>query len=105
MERCGDCGRGSTKQVQLFNIDVFYMCYCRIQNASECGRKGGTRQNKKLIHNDNDDIRVVGGTEARENEIPWHVAMLRKNDGWHGCGAALLSCDPLIVVTAAHCVE
>ena len=33
------------------------------------------------------------------------MAMLRHYEGWHGCSAALLSCDPPIVVTAAHCVE
>ena len=32
------------------------------------------------------------------------MALLRKDGGWAGCGAVLLSCDPLIVVTAAHCV-
>ena len=45
------------------------------------------------------------GSEAREGEIPWHVSMLRSYEGWHGCSAALLSCDPAIILTAAHCVE
>ena len=43
--------------------------------------------------------------EACENEIPWYVAMLRKNNGWHGCGPAPLSCDQIIVVIAAHCID
>ena len=77
----------------------------RIQNASECGRKGGIRRRKKLNGDGGEDVKVVGGSIARENELPWHVAILRKNNGWNGCGAALLSCDPVIVVTAAHCVE
>ena len=25
------------------------------------------------------------------------------NAQWYGCGATLLSCDPLIIVSAAHC--
>ena len=48
---------------------------------------------------------TCAGGEARPGELPWHVAMLRHYEGWHGCSAALLSCDPPIVVTAAHCVE
>ena len=48
---------------------------------------------------------TCAGGEARPGELPWHVSMLRHYEGWHGCSAALLSCDPPIVVTAAHCVE
>ena len=66
-----------------------------LRNATNCGRKGGTRA---VGH-------VVGGGLAREGEMPWHVSMLRSYEGWHGCSAALLSCDPVIVITAAHCVE
>ena len=74
---------------------------------TDCGRKGGVRvrRTKKARNSDLDDTRVVGGTLARENEFPWHVAILRQYNGWHGCSATLLSCDPVIVVTAAHCVE
>ena len=32
------------------------------------------------------------------------VAVLKADNSWDGCGALLLSCDPLIVITAAHCV-
>ena len=85
---------------------ISHTAQSRLQNASECGRKGGIRRRKQLGEGLTDDgIRVVGGGITRENELPWHVALLRKNNGWHGCGAALLSCDPVIVVTAAHCVE
>ena len=69
----------------------------RMVNATNCGRKGGTRS-PVTTH-------VVGGAVARENEIPWHVSMLRSGEGWHGCSATLLSCDPAIILTAAHCVE
>ena len=80
-----------------------------------CGRRGRSdakrakRKEEKtkgrIVKNGKGPFRVIGGNVTQENEIPWQVAMLRKTDGWHGCGAALLSCDPLIVVTAAHCVE
>ena len=69
----------------------------RLSNASRCGRKGGSKSGVS--------VHVVGGEVARLNELPWHVSMLRSHDGWAGCSAALLSCDPAIVVTAAHCVE
>ena len=53
---------------------------------------------------------MAGGAEVR-----WHyttlppvlcgqVGILRADLGWDGCGAVLLSCSPVIIVTAAHCV-
>ena len=69
----------------------------RLRNATRCGRKGGSKSGV-VGH-------VVGGAVARNNELPWHVSMLRSHEGWAGCSAALLSCDPVVVVTAAHCVE
>ena len=35
------------------------------------------------------------------------VSMMKKSTGggFLGCGAILLSCDPLVVITAAHCVH
>ena len=68
-----------------------------LKNASRCGRKGGSKSSVS--------VHVVGGDVARTNELPWHVSMLRSHDGWAGCSATLLSCDPVVVVTAAHCVE
>ena len=29
--------------------------------------------------------------------------MLKINLQWYGCGATLVSCDPVIIVSAAHC--
>ena len=65
----------------------------RLKNATECGRKGPGKDN-----------RIVGGVPVRENEIPWQVAILAQNGSWSGNNAILLSCDPVIVITAAHCV-
>ena len=64
--------------------------------------------------------RVIGGDITDENEIPWQVfvpmihniltmktnkvALLKSDNSWDGCGGVLLSCDPVIVITAAHCV-
>ena len=33
--------------------------------------------------------------------------MMKKSTGggFSGCGAVLLSCEPLVVITAAHCVH
>ena len=69
----------------------------RLSNATNCGRKGG------LVTGATGH--VVGGSVSRENELPWHVSMLRSHEGWAGCSATLISCNPVVVVTAAHCVE
>ena len=29
----------------------------------------------------------------------------RSDNRWRGCGAALLNCNPVVIVTAAHCVQ
>ena len=51
-----------------------------------------------------DDEKIIGGVPVLENEIPWQVALLNQDGSWRGCSAILLSCDPVIVITAAHCV-
>jgi len=61
----------------------------RMQNATQCGRKSLNR--------------ILGGVVTKENEFPWHCALLKKDKSFFGCGAVLLSCDPLIIITAAHC--
>lgn len=70
-----------------------------LMNATDCGRKGGSAP---YLHQ-TDSQKIVGGVEALENEFPWQVAIMTVNETWRGCGAVLLSCDPLIVVSAAHC--
>ena len=60
-----------------------------LTNATRCGLKGADR--------------IVGGEAAAENEFPWMCAVLNSDNSFFTCGATLLSCDPLIVVTAAHC--
>lgn len=71
-------------------------------NATDCGRKGGIAP---YLHQDDDSSRIVGGVLATENEFPWQVALMTRNDAWSGCGAILLSCDPVIVLSAAHCIS
>ena len=46
----------------------------------------------------------MGGSEAGQHEFPWHCALLNSEGKFYGCSATLLSCDPVIAVTAAHCV-
>ena len=48
---------------------------------------------------------IIGGTEAVRYEYPWMVEILRSDNSFWTCGATLLSCDPLIVVSAAHCFQ
>jgi len=49
--------------------------------------------------------RIIGGEAAEGREVPWMCAILRSDNRWRGCGAALLSCNPPVIVTAAHCLE
>ena len=68
-------------------------------------------------------VRIVGGQDASENQLPWQCTLyrfistlylyiytistyLRRSSGnWYGCGATIISCDPLIVISAAHCFQ
>ena len=100
-----DAASAKRKYQERLEEDYYYEDYdysvretqARLSNASRCGRKGGSKSSVS--------VHVVGGDVARTNELPWHVSMLRSHDGWAGCSAALLSCDPPVVLTAAHCVE
>merc|ERR1712037_382515 len=38
--------------------------------------------------------RIIGGEAAEGREVPWMCAILRSDNRWRGCGAALLSCNP-----------
>ena len=69
-------------------------------NATDCGRKGGVAP---YLHQ-KVNTKIVNGVKALENEFPWQVAIMKANDTWRGCSAILLSCDPIIVVSAAHCL-
>ena len=44
-----------------------------------------------------------GRDRGRSSRVPWHCALLNKQDKFYGCSATLLHCDPVIIVTAAHC--
>ena len=61
----------------------------KLVNTTNCGQQGGGR--------------IVGGKQAGPHEFPWHCALLNKQKKFYGCSATLLSCDPVIIVTAAHC--
>merc|ERR1719420_1022918 len=61
----------------------------RLKNATRCGRKSYQR--------------IIGGDITNENEFPWQCALLNSDGSFFGCSAVLLSCDPVILVTAAHC--
>jgi len=52
------------------------------------------------IHSLASNVKVVGGTEAADGEIPYQIAMLRS--GSFICGGSLIG--PTTVLTAAHCV-
>ncbi|XP_056418647.1 chymotrypsin-like elastase family member 1 isoform X2 [Hyla sarda] len=54
---------------------------------------------------DNENGRVVGGTNAAKNAWPWQVSLqYRSGSSWyHTCGASLIRSNR--VLTAAHCVD
>ena len=60
-----------------------------LRNMTGCGQQGGGR--------------IVGGDKASPHEFPWHCALLNRQNKFYGCSATLLHCDPVIIVTAAHC--
>merc|ERR1711892_1040826 len=62
----------------------------RLMNTTDCG----------ALNN-----RIVGGSTATENQFPWHLGILKSDTSYRTCGATLLSCDPVIIVSAAHCFE
>ena len=39
------------------------------------------------------------------NREQLQIVLLRSDNRWRGCGAVLLSCNPAVIVTAAHCLE
>ncbi|XP_077339820.1 chymotrypsin-like elastase family member 1 isoform X1 [Lithobates pipiens] len=54
---------------------------------------------------DNDNSRVVGGTNAAKNAWPWQVSLqyLSGSSWYHTCGGSLIRANR--VLTAAHCVD
>jgi len=33
-----------------------------------------------------------------------YIVFMCRDNSWYGCGASILSCDPVLIITAAHCV-
>ena len=76
----------------------------------------------RIVKNGKNPFRVVAGEATAASEIPWQVmyyfllilfhkrkyigqvGLLKSDLKWDGCGGLLLSCDPVVIVTAAHCV-
>jgi len=50
-------------------------------------------------------VRIVGGEEATENQLPWQCMIQWSDGSYYGCGATIISCDPVIIISAAHCFQ
>ena len=95
---CQSCAGTQLRRLKLF--DQFSPSPCcsekeeqdlgRLKNATGCGLPGR---------------RIVGGEEAGESQIPWQCAVLNQDNTFYGCGASILSCQPLILISAAHCFQ
>jgi hypothetical protein len=90
-------GVGSTKENDIFGFNPCFPGFLDYQE--ECGVKSINK-------------RIVGGSEASENEWPWqvqinHPPFLYKGENvpgrTHICGGALIRKD--WVITAAHCLK
>ena len=100
--QCRPCGQGDNPRfffgthqeedmndVPCCSEDEDDMEVPRMKNASQCGKKSLNR--------------ILGGVVTQDNEFPWHCALLNTDQSFFGCSAVLLSCEPLILATAAHC--
>ena len=61
-----------------------------IVNLSGCGQAGS---------------RIAGGEDTSENQFPWQCVIKNSDDSFYGCGATLISCDPVIIISAAQCFQ
>ena len=66
----------------------------RLKNNTHCGLRGRDSL-----------LKSVTGAGLVQNSLPWTCALLKHDNRWRGCGATLLNCKPVIIVTAAHCVD
>ena len=51
------------------------------------------------------NVRIVGGEEATENQLPWQCMIQNSDGSFYTCGATIISCDPVIIISAAHCFQ
>ena len=49
--------------------------------------------------------RIAGGEEAVENQFPWQCVIQNSDGSFYGCGATLISCNPVILISAAQCFK
>ena len=51
------------------------------------------------------NTRIVGGEAATENQFPWTCGILTSDNKFYGCGATIINCNPVVIVSAAHCFQ
>ena len=92
---CVPCSRGiSEPPTSRFGFPSFKPC-CEgppttLRNTTGCGQA---------------NVRIVGGVEASENQIPWQCSIKNSDGSFYGCAASIISCDPVIIISAAHCFD
>jgi hypothetical protein len=57
------------------------------------------------VSNKSNEERIVGGTEAKQNEFPWQAWLVISlgNGRYYSCGGSLISNQ--WILTAAHCLD
>ena len=78
----------------LIIYSIQFDFHCVEFKTTKCGVSNRSKQE-----------RIVGGTEAKQNEFPWQAWLLISlgNGRFYSCGGSLISNQ--WILTAAHCVD
>jgi len=99
---CIPCSRSQSQDLRKSARFAFGPQCCDMTEGSSSSSSGNLMNATRCgVSN----TRIVGGQDATENQFPWQCGILKSDDTFDGCGATLISCDPVIIVSAAHCFQ
>jgi len=88
----------------IFILVASYALVSSVQGAGNIAPTPGFVNSKGLLTS-YPGIKIIGGSDAIPNELPWQVSLQVQpifGSKYHNCGGTLI--DPTHIVTAAHCV-